>query len=153
MIFPNSSRLNPDRPLSWFPGYSWTVAHCSICHTHIGWKFQPVNFGQDRRRRGRGERSRCRSRWMGEGISREGIVNSRTTGSDFTVRPMAFYGIIGAAVTMEPPPESPISASAATNFRRESLGHRMFRGYPSNPLDLFLTLPVPFGLEHSFGVL
>eukprot|EP00804_Cyclotella_cryptica_P001137 CCRYP_019762-RA/>CCRYP_019762-RA protein AED:0.25 eAED:0.25 QI:912/1/1/1/0.5/0.33/3/2286/646 len=24
---------------SWFPGYSWTIAHCCICHSHLGWKF------------------------------------------------------------------------------------------------------------------
>lgn len=24
---------------SWFPGYAWTICHCSHCHAHIGWKF------------------------------------------------------------------------------------------------------------------
>ncbi|KAH9761313.1 protein cereblon [Citrus sinensis] len=24
---------------SWFPGYAWTVASCSICETHMGWLF------------------------------------------------------------------------------------------------------------------
>ncbi|KAL7488261.1 hypothetical protein ACHAW6_013833 [Cyclotella cf. meneghiniana] len=24
---------------SWFPGYSWTIAHCRICRSHLGWKF------------------------------------------------------------------------------------------------------------------
>merc|ERR1712113_1005939 len=24
---------------SWFPGYSWTIAYCSMCRCHLGWKF------------------------------------------------------------------------------------------------------------------
>ncbi|RDD39935.1 Protein cereblon [Trichoplax sp. H2] len=24
---------------SWFPGYAWTIAQCSSCHQHMGWKF------------------------------------------------------------------------------------------------------------------
>ncbi|XP_047027298.1 protein cereblon-like [Helicoverpa zea] len=24
---------------SWFPGYSWTVAHCRLCAAHVGWRF------------------------------------------------------------------------------------------------------------------
>lgn len=24
---------------SWFPGYSWTIAHCAHCARHIGWHF------------------------------------------------------------------------------------------------------------------
>jgi len=27
---------------SWFPGYSWTIAYCSICSDHLGWKFRRV---------------------------------------------------------------------------------------------------------------
>uniref|UniRef100_A0A7S4V7T0 CULT domain-containing protein n=1 Tax=Ditylum brightwellii TaxID=49249 RepID=A0A7S4V7T0_9STRA len=27
---------------SWFPGYSWTITNCSICNSHLGWKFLKV---------------------------------------------------------------------------------------------------------------
>ncbi|KAK3860489.1 hypothetical protein Pcinc_029018 [Petrolisthes cinctipes] len=29
----------PSTEHSWFPGYAWTIATCSDCHSHIGWKF------------------------------------------------------------------------------------------------------------------
>ncbi|KAI3372928.1 hypothetical protein L3Q82_023371 [Scortum barcoo] len=29
---------------SWFPGFSWTVATCPRCHTHLGWAFQPSKW-------------------------------------------------------------------------------------------------------------
>nr|CAH8831773.1 unnamed protein product [Trichobilharzia regenti] len=28
---------------SWFPGYSWTIAHCNACYQHIGWLFTALN--------------------------------------------------------------------------------------------------------------
>jgi cereblon len=31
---------------SWFPGYSWTIAYCRFCHSHLGWKFERV-MGED----------------------------------------------------------------------------------------------------------
>mmetsp|Transcript_14121 Transcript_14121/g.20604 ORF Transcript_14121/g.20604 Transcript_14121/m.20604 type:complete len:741 (+) Transcript_14121:148-2370(+) len=33
----------PQTKDSWFPGYSWTIANCSLCHNHLGWKFLPVH--------------------------------------------------------------------------------------------------------------
>ena len=24
---------------SWFPGWAWTIAQCSLCGSHLGWKF------------------------------------------------------------------------------------------------------------------
>lgn len=30
---------------SWFPGYSWTIAYCSACYNHLGWKFDGVTTG------------------------------------------------------------------------------------------------------------
>ncbi|AWP07687.1 Hypothetical protein SMAX5B_019293 [Scophthalmus maximus] len=30
-----------DQHFSWFPGFSWTVATCPRCATHLGWAFQP----------------------------------------------------------------------------------------------------------------
>ncbi|XP_077416866.1 uncharacterized protein LOC144048601 [Vanacampus margaritifer] len=41
-------RWPADRHFSWFPGFSWTVASCPRCRTHLevviqGWAFQP-NF-------------------------------------------------------------------------------------------------------------
>ncbi|KAL7554313.1 hypothetical protein ACHAWF_017751, partial [Thalassiosira exigua] len=32
----------PETRDSWFPGYSWTIAYCSICSEHLGWKFRKV---------------------------------------------------------------------------------------------------------------
>ncbi|KAM3868404.1 uncharacterized protein ACN63O_008085 [Diretmus argenteus] len=33
-----------DARSSWFPGYSWTVATCPLCKTHLGWGFQPSEW-------------------------------------------------------------------------------------------------------------
>lgn len=33
----------PETKDSWFPGYSWTMAHCSFCLSHLGWKFLPAD--------------------------------------------------------------------------------------------------------------
>ncbi|KAM8930518.1 protein cereblon [Pelodytes ibericus] len=27
---------------SWFPGFAWTIAQCSVCGSHMGWKFSAV---------------------------------------------------------------------------------------------------------------
>lgn len=35
------TRGDPTSEYSWFPGYSWTVAHCHQCHWHLGWGFCP----------------------------------------------------------------------------------------------------------------
>lgn len=35
----------PETRDSWFPGYSWQIAHCSICSAHLGWKFRVVSKG------------------------------------------------------------------------------------------------------------
>jgi cereblon len=29
----------PTAEFSWFPGYAWMIAYCSVCHEHMGWKF------------------------------------------------------------------------------------------------------------------
>ncbi|ESO12237.1 hypothetical protein HELRODRAFT_63317 [Helobdella robusta] len=29
----------PSTESSWFPGYAWTIAQCSSCRKHMGWKF------------------------------------------------------------------------------------------------------------------
>ncbi|MFP2930018.1 cereblon family protein [Pyxidicoccus sp. 3LG] len=29
----------PTAEETWFPGFRWQVAHCSACHTHLGWCF------------------------------------------------------------------------------------------------------------------
>ncbi|OEL18255.1 Protein cereblon [Dichanthelium oligosanthes] len=31
---------NPSKVHSWFPGYSWTIASCTVCESHIGWLFR-----------------------------------------------------------------------------------------------------------------
>ncbi|BFZ12377.1 hypothetical protein BsWGS_15416 [Bradybaena similaris] len=28
---------------SWFPGYSWSIAKCPHCSSHVGWSFHAVN--------------------------------------------------------------------------------------------------------------
>ncbi|XP_072243377.1 uncharacterized protein [Leuresthes tenuis] len=33
-----------DRHFSWFPGFSWTIATCPRCKTHLGWAFQPSDW-------------------------------------------------------------------------------------------------------------
>lgn len=33
-----------DKHFSWFPGFSWTVATCPRCNTHLGWAFQPSDW-------------------------------------------------------------------------------------------------------------
>nr|XP_033946290.1 uncharacterized protein si:ch211-51h9.7 isoform X1 [Pseudochaenichthys georgianus] len=33
-----------DKHFSWFPGFSWTLATCPRCGTHLGWAFQPSDW-------------------------------------------------------------------------------------------------------------
>lgn len=33
-----------DNRFSWFPGFSWTMATCPRCNTHLGWAFQPYDW-------------------------------------------------------------------------------------------------------------
>ncbi|XP_054895901.1 uncharacterized protein si:ch211-51h9.7 [Poeciliopsis prolifica] len=33
-----------DSHFSWYPGFSWTVATCPRCKTHLGWGFQPNSW-------------------------------------------------------------------------------------------------------------
>ena len=37
----------PETKESWFPGYSWQIAHCPICFEHLGWKYQSVGIKDD----------------------------------------------------------------------------------------------------------
>ncbi|XP_062520664.1 protein cereblon-like [Corticium candelabrum] len=30
---------------SWFPGYAWSIAQCSRCHSHMGWRFTSSRHG------------------------------------------------------------------------------------------------------------
>lgn len=30
----------PEEAFSWFPGWSWQVAECGRCRTHLGWVFR-----------------------------------------------------------------------------------------------------------------
>lgn len=30
----------PSSEFTWFPGFSWRVAHCGRCNEHLGWRFQ-----------------------------------------------------------------------------------------------------------------
>jgi hypothetical protein len=27
---------------SWFPGFSWQIAYCYVCSSHLGWRFRKV---------------------------------------------------------------------------------------------------------------
>ncbi|CAM6105665.1 unnamed protein product [Calypogeia fissa] len=38
-------RGHPETANSWFPGYAWTIAHCSYCELHMGWRFTAVKKG------------------------------------------------------------------------------------------------------------
>lgn len=33
-----------EKHFTWFPGYSWTIATCPRCRTHLGWAFQPSDW-------------------------------------------------------------------------------------------------------------
>ena len=33
----------PETKDSWFPGYSWQIAYCYVCSSHLGWKFRQVS--------------------------------------------------------------------------------------------------------------
>jgi len=33
----------PSTESSWFPGYAWTIAYCTGCRSHMGWKFESVD--------------------------------------------------------------------------------------------------------------
>jgi hypothetical protein len=35
----------PTREFTWFPGYSWCIALCSICFTHLGWHYTAGDTG------------------------------------------------------------------------------------------------------------
>ncbi len=37
----------PETKDSWFPGYSWQIAYCYVCSSHLGWKFRRVNKSDD----------------------------------------------------------------------------------------------------------
>lgn len=32
----------PETQHSWFPGYSWTIAYCNCCESHMGWLFKAI---------------------------------------------------------------------------------------------------------------
>lgn len=38
-IFIHPGRSTED---SWFPGYAWSITHCSQCYNHLGWQFNRV---------------------------------------------------------------------------------------------------------------
>lgn len=37
----------PQTKDSWFPGYSWTIMCCSLCNSHLGWKFLRVKRNRE----------------------------------------------------------------------------------------------------------
>lgn len=38
----------PETRDSWFPGYSWQIAYCYVCSSHLGWRFRRVNKSDDK---------------------------------------------------------------------------------------------------------
>ena len=37
----------PETKDSWFPGYSWQIAYCYVCSSHLGWRFRQVGKSDD----------------------------------------------------------------------------------------------------------
>ena len=37
----------PETKDSWFPGYSWQIAYCYVCSSHLGWRFRQVSKSDD----------------------------------------------------------------------------------------------------------
>jgi len=60
---------HPETRDSWFPGYSWTICYCQMCHAHLGWKFISVVKQQEQ-----DQQNRPRTFW---GMSNANV----TTGS------------------------------------------------------------------------
>ncbi len=38
----------PETKDSWFPSYSWQIAYCYVCSSHLGWKFRRVDKSDDK---------------------------------------------------------------------------------------------------------
>jgi len=38
----------PETKDSWFPGYSWQIAYCYVCSSHLGWKFRRFDKSDDK---------------------------------------------------------------------------------------------------------
>ena len=41
------ARGQPTTEHSWFPGWAWSFAHCASCGDHLGWRFDPIDRGQE----------------------------------------------------------------------------------------------------------
>jgi hypothetical protein len=61
----------PETRDSWFPGYSWQIAHCSICSAHLGWKFRMVSKSDDK------DPDRSRSFWGFSSLTTDEHVKPR----------------------------------------------------------------------------
>jgi cereblon len=35
----------PTLEFTWFQGYTWQIASCAACRSHIGWRFEAVSEG------------------------------------------------------------------------------------------------------------
>ena len=36
----------PTAEFSWFAGYAWSIASCTTCRAHLGWRFDAVDGGE-----------------------------------------------------------------------------------------------------------
>lgn len=100
----------PEMRDSWFPGYSWTMVHCSYCLNHLGWKFMPAD-------------------------ERNSITNTPTdnSGSDLD------YQILMRLQedTTENEPSRETVAIGDTDVDREQQGSSMVAGTTTNKLPYF----------------
>lgn len=75
---------------SWFPGYTWKIMHCAVCHQHLGWRF-------DLLRQFREPQQQADNNVEG-GSPRQQQQRRHSENLD---RPERFFGLAGGSVTTE----------------------------------------------------
>ena len=70
---------------SWFPGYTWTIMHCALCHQHLGWKFDLLRQFREPRQEAEDDA--------------DGGSPQQQHQSENLDRPKRFFGLAGGSVT------------------------------------------------------